>query len=167
LQGIGSQLQREFSENAGVVLDASDYLGSVVGDVRPVLLVLLAAVAVVLLIACVNVANLLLSRASRRRRELSVRAALGASRSRLIRQLLRESCCSVDWELAWVWVWGAWLIQLIRTLGPTTIPRLQSIGIDMRVLLFTSVVTLLSVVAFGLAPAFDLAAAKMHSCWRK
>jgi predicted permease len=157
VQSIGRQLEREFVENAGVGADASDYLSSVVGDVRPALLILLGAVGIVLLIACVNVANLLLSRASGRQRELSVRAALGASRGRLVRQLLSESVLLASVGACLGVALSAWLVRLIRIFGPENIPRLGNIQIDLPVLVFAAAITLLSVVLFGLAPAIDLA----------
>jgi len=125
VQSIARQLEREFTENAGVGADASDYLSSVVGDVRPALLILLGAVGIVLLIACVNVANLLLSRASGRQRELAVRAALGASRERLIRQLLSESALLGSAGAGLGVALSAWLVRLIRTFGPEDVPRLN------------------------------------------
>ena len=157
MQTIGRNLQREFSQNAGIGADASDYLSSVLGDVRPVLLILLGAVGVVLLIACVNVANLLLSKASGRRRELSVRAALGASRARLIRHLLSESVLLAGAAAFLGLTLSVWLVRLLRTFGPQDIPRLHSLEINAAVLVFTAVVTLISVVLFGLAPAVSLA----------
>lgn len=157
VQSIARQLQHEFSENAGLGADTSDYLSTVVGDVRPALLILLGAVGIVLLIACVNVANLLLSRASGRQRELSVRAALGASRGRLVRQLLSESVL-LGGLGAWLGVaLSVWFVRLIRTFGPEDIPRLRSIEIEASVLVFAAAVTLASVVLFGLAPALSLA----------
>lgn len=158
-QLIGRALEREFSENAGVGLDASDYLTSVVGDVRRPLLVLLAAAAVVLLIACLNVANLLFARASGRRRELAVRAALGAGRFRLIRQLLGESLLLGFTGAVGGVLLSLWLIRLIRLFGPEGIPRLQTIGIDANVLMFALGATVTSVLLFGLAPALNLARA--------
>ena len=157
IQAIARKLEREFSVNAGVEADTSDYLSSVVGDVRPALLILLGAVGIVLLIACVNVANLLLSRASGRRRELSVRAALGASRERLIRQLLSESVLLGGAGALLGLALCAWLVRVIRTFGPEDIPRLQSIQIEVPVVLFAAAITLASVVVFGLAPAIGLA----------
>jgi putative ABC transport system permease protein len=157
VQAIARQLAHEFSENAVVAADASDYLSSVVGDVRPVLLILLGAVGIVLLIACVNVANLLLARASGQLRELSVRAALGASRGRLIRQLLSESALLGISGACLGVALGAWLVRLIRTFGPEEIPRLHGIEIEAPVLVFAAVVTLASVVFCGLAPAMGLA----------
>jgi predicted permease len=157
VQATGRQLEREFGQNAGVGADASDYLSSVVGDVRRVLLILLGAVGVVLLIACVNVANLLLSRASGRQRELSVRAALGASRGRLVRQLISESILLGGIGAALGLALSAWLVRLIRTFGPADIPRLHSLEMEPPVLVFAAVVTLASVVLFGLAPAMSLA----------
>jgi putative ABC transport system permease protein len=157
VQSIARQLEREFSQNAGLGADASDYLSSVVGDVRPALLILLGAVGVVLLIACVNVANLLLSRASGRQRELSVRAALGASRARLIRQLLSESVLLGGVGACLGVALSVWLVRLIRAFGPDDVPRLQTVQIDATVLAFAAAVALLSVVLFGLAPAMGLA----------
>jgi len=156
-QQIGRELEHEFNENAGIGMDANDYLTSVVGDVRRPLLVLLAAAAVVLLIACLNVANLLFARASGRQRELAIRAALGAGRGRLIRQLLSESLL-LGFTGAVVGVLlSIWLIRLIRMFGPEGIPRLQTIGIDANVLLFALGVAVTSVLLFGLAPALNLA----------
>ena len=132
-----------------------------VGDMRPVLLVLLGAVVFVLLISCVNVANLLLARSTGRQHEFAIRIALGAGQRRVIRQLLTESTL-----LALV---GGALGLLLARLGtsaalaamPLTIPRAEDIGIDLRVLLFTFLVSLLAGIAFGLAPAWKTARANI------
>ena len=156
VRAIALNLQREFAENAGIEGGVSDYFTSVVGDVRPALLILLGAVGLVLLIACVNVANLFLSRASARQREFSVRTALGAGRARLVRQLLTEAALLGSLGACLGIALSAWLLRLIRVYGPGEIPRLQDIDIDIRVLAFTAALTLVSVLLFGLAPAFGL-----------
>ncbi len=128
-----------------------------VGDSRKALLVLLGAVAFVLLVACVNVANLLLARASARSKELAIRASLGASRARIIRQVIIEclplaligGACGV--------VLATWGIELILTLLPDTVPRANVIDVNARVLGFTFLLTLVTIVIFGLLPAFQAA----------
>lgn len=157
VHSIARELQHQFSQNAGVEADASEYLSSVVGDVRPALLILLGAVSIVLLIACVNVANLLLSRASARQRELSVRAALGASSGRLIRQLLSESALLGTVGACLGVMLSAGIVRLILTFGPADIPRLRNVPIDATVFVFAAAVTLLSVLIFSLIPATNLA----------
>ena len=128
-----------------------------VGNSRKALLVLLGAVAFVLLVACVNVANLLLARASARSKELAIRASLGASRARIIRQVIIEclplaligGVCGV--------LLATWGIELILTLLPDTVPRANVIDVNARVLGFTFLLALVTIVIFGLLPAFQAA----------
>ena len=127
----------------------------VLGEVRPALLVLLGAVAMLLLIACTNVANLLLGRASARRQEIAVRLSLGATRGRLVRQLLTESLVlSLVGGTIGLVAAAVGTRALIRSLPETVqLPRLDAVSVDARVLVFALVVTLLTGLVFGLAPA--------------
>ena len=135
----------------------------VVGEIRPFLLVLLAAVGFVLSIACVNVANLLLARSTGRMREFAIRAALGARRGRVIRQLLTESlvlsCAGGGLGL----LLAAWGTQAAIGLMPDALPRVQSVHIDSRVLLFTLAASVLAGIFFGLAPALKSSRAGLQT----
>ena len=156
---LGGIAQRISAEDATsnpqvTVVGAHDLL---VEDVRLGLIILLATVGFVLLIACANVANLLLARAAARRREMAIRSALGASRIRLIRQTLTESLALsmiggvVGLSLAW------WLLNMLVRFGPPNLPRLDQVGIDVAVLSFVTAATLLTGVAFGIVPALRAA----------
>ena len=156
LQRIGARLQTAFPRsNARLTFTTSALAEMIVGDVRRPLLMLLGAVGLVLLVACSNVANLLLARGSARHGELAVRAALGAGRARLLRQLVTEAVVLGVSGAALGLVLAYWATEALIAARPADIPRLEQVGVDGTVVLFTLAVALLTSIVFGMVPALQ------------
>jgi predicted permease len=164
---ITARLRREhpdvYPPNGGLTFGIVPLHEQVVGDIRRTLVILLGAVGFVLLIACANVANLLLSRAVGRQQEIAVRTALGAGRGRIIRQLLTESLLLAICGGALGILLAVWSMRWIHAFGTQSVPRLGEITIDGRVLLFTMLLSILSGVLFGLAPALRVSHLDLHA----
>jgi putative ABC transport system permease protein len=156
LAAIAAQQASRFAEsNEGRGIAVRRLRDEIVGDVRAPLLLLLGAVGLVLLIACANVASLLLARASTRQREIAIRAALGAQRARLARQLITESLVLGAAGGAGGLLVGSWALTLLLKVIPAGIPRVQQVGLDMRVAAAAIAASLASALLFGVVPALQ------------
>ena len=167
LSGISADLEREYPEtNRDVRFVLQELRDNVAGSVREPLMILLATVAFVLLISCVNVANLLIAKGASRRNELAVRSAIGATRGRIIRQVLCESLIlAFAGGLAGVGI-AWWLTRTIVALAPEGIPRLATATLDVPVLAFAVGVSLLTGLVFGTLPAITSASASVAAAAR-
>ena len=168
LDALSARFAKEFpGENGGWMIRMVPLQQMIVGNVKSALLVLLGAVGLVLLIACANIANLLLARATSRAREIAVRAALGARRTRIIRQLLSETAVLgllggvAGIVLAW---WG---VQGLSSLLPPSLPRVSAIRVDYFVFGFALLLSAIASCGFGLAPAFFMANSNLQASLRE
>jgi putative ABC transport system permease protein len=165
---VAADLRAQFpiKQTSGLYFHAVPMFDDLVGDVRPTILSIMGAVAFVLLIACANVANLLIVRASARSRELAVRAAIGASRADLIRQMLAESLVIAAFGTAIGLLLARGGIRLLITMGPSNLPRLDAVAMDRRVLLFAIAAGVVTAVMCGLVPALRAAGADVMEVLR-
>ncbi|HYL92038.1 MAG TPA: ABC transporter permease [Alphaproteobacteria bacterium] len=159
LNAIMLAIAEQFPENKGIIADLEPLHETWVGDVRPALMILLGAVGFVLLIACVNLANLMLARCAGRKKEIGIRSALGASRGRLLRQFMTESIV-VSLLGGMLGLGLAYFLLSLLPLAQNILPRMQEIRLDPTVLLFTFGVSVLTGVLFGIFPALQSASSK-------
>lgn len=156
LDTIAAPLAQQFPQtNKNVSVHAEFLRDTLVGRARPVLLMLFGSVGFVLLIACANIANLLLARASMREREMAIRSALGAARSRIVRQLLTESVLLAALGGAVGIALAVAGLKLVVSSAPDALPRIQEIHVDLSVLLFTAAISIFTGVLFGTMPALQ------------
>ncbi|MDX6613980.1 MAG: hypothetical protein QOD75_3166 [Blastocatellia bacterium] len=154
MTSISARLEQQYPEkNLHKSTSVEPTLEALVGNIRPALLILLGAVGCVLLIACANVANLLLARAMMRTKEMAIRSALGASRIRIVRQLLTESLLLSLTGGTLGLILAVWWADLLVALGKQNIPRAFQVGVDWRVLGFTLLISVVTGIIFGLVPA--------------
>jgi putative ABC transport system permease protein len=160
---IAENLNKQFpNSNADSGIKVSPLVEVIVGDIGNALWVLLGAVGLVLLIACANVANLLLARATTRQKEIAIRIAMGASRWRIVRQLLTESVLLSVIGGGLGLLIAQWGVELILAISPGSIPRSQEIRLDTRVLLFTMLISVLTGIIFGMIPAWQSSRTDVH-----
>ncbi|HKO97535.1 MAG TPA: ABC transporter permease [Pyrinomonadaceae bacterium] len=168
LNNIAAQLAQENPQtNQGVGITAVTLPEHLKGKWRSALLILFASVALVLLIACANVANLSLARGREREREFAIRAAIGAGRARIMRQLLIESLLLALLGCAGGLLLAIWGVDLIVAFNPGDIPRIDQVSINRSTLAFVSVVSFLTTLIFGLAPALQLSQPDLQSCLKE
>src|SRR5260370_2118521 len=153
MAGIAKQIEQQFPENKRLSTKVVTVREQLVGDVRPALLILLGAVAFVLLIACVNIANLMLARATARQQEFAVRSAMVARRGRVLTHLLLESLPIAIFGGGAGIVLASWGIKLLESRIPTDLPRFNAIAINTSVLVFSAAISLLTTLFLALAPA--------------
>jgi len=163
---IAGRIREQDKRDPTFTVSVVPLIDQVVGNVRRAVLVLLGSVALVLLIACANVANLLLSRATARQKEVAIRTALGAGWTRLVRQLLSESVLLGVLGGAAGLAIAVWSLSVVRAIHPGNIPRLDAIGIDGTVLAFTFGVSILTGLVFGIAPAIRAVRADLNTALR-
>jgi len=158
MDAVMAGLARDFPASAKArVYVVRPLVQQIVGDLGPILIVVLSATALLLVLACVNVTNLLLARGAARAREMAVRVALGASRGRIVRQLLTESVLLASAGAILGWIVASAGVRLLLAIGASKLPRLDEVPFDFRVMLFTLVALVVSGILVGFAPALRLA----------
>ncbi len=168
MASIAARLEERYpASNTGTGVSLRPLTDDYLGDAPRALLVISAAVFLVLLIACANVANLLLARAAGRQKEIAVRLALGASRARIVRQLLTESVLLAMAGGALGLLFAAWSFNSLLTLSADALPRGEEVALDSRVLMFTVMASLLTGVVFGLVPALQASRTDLQSALKE